>query len=129
MGFQVVRSQLFRAEVIEHRLKCKGVPQNNVSQDNDNPSANQKVQQIATQWTEIIGTLFDKLTGKGATVTYSFDNLVIDIPKAQGPNGKDWGSAQLTIKGKIIISAEAHEADQANLGKRANQKSSVSRVA
>src|SRR4051812_34173818 len=86
----------------------------------DNTPANQNVQRIATQWTELIGTLFDKLTGKGATVTYSFDNLVIDMPRAQGPNGQNLGSAQWTVNGKIIISAEAHKADQAT------HKSSVS---
>ena len=92
----------------------------------DNPSGDQKVQQIASQWTEIIANLFDRLTGKGATVTYSFDNLVIDIPKAQGPNGQDLGSAQWTINGKIIIGAETHETEQGN---QRTYKSSASRVA
>ena len=65
---------------------------------------------MTTQWTEIIGQLFDRLTGKGTSVTYTFDNLVIDIPKAHGPNGQDMGSAKWTVNGKVIITAEAHEA-------------------
>lgn len=72
-------------------------------------SASTNLQQMSSQWAEIIGQLFDRLTGKGASVTYSFDNLVIDIPKAQGPNGQDLGSAKWTINGKIVITAEAHK--------------------
>lgn len=70
---------------------------------------NQGLQQMSAQWAEIIGQLFDRLTGKGASVTYSFDNLVIDLPKAQGPNGQDMGSAKWTINGKVVITAEAHQ--------------------
>ncbi len=67
------------------------------------------IQQTSTQWAEIIGQLFDRLTGKGASVTYTFDNLIIDMPKAQGPGGKDMGSAKWTVNGKVIITAEAHK--------------------
>jgi hypothetical protein len=70
---------------------------------------NQGLQQMSAQWAEIIGQLFDRLTGKGASVTYSFDNLIIDLPKAQGPNGQDMGSAKWTINGKVVITAEAHQ--------------------
>ena len=71
------------------------------------------IQQTSAQWAEIIGQLFDRLTGKGASVTYTFDNLVIDIPKAQGPNGQDMGSAKWTVNGKVIITAEAHQTSEA----------------
>ena len=67
------------------------------------------VQQASTQWAEIIGQLFDRLTGKGASVTYTFDNLIIDMPRATGPNGQDVGSAKWTVNGKIVITAEAHK--------------------
>ncbi len=79
---------------------------------NQNSNASQDMQQMTTQWTEIIGQLFDRLTGKGTSVTYTFDNLVIDIPRAQGPNGQDMGSAKWTVNGKVIITAEAHEASE-----------------
>lgn len=72
-------------------------------------SANANLQQMSSQWAEIIGQLFDRLTGKGASVTYTFDNLVIDMPRAQGPNGQDLGSAKWTVNGKIVITAEAHK--------------------
>lgn len=95
-----------------------------MSQNNSDTS--QSMQQSSTQWAEIIGQLFDRLTGKGASVTYTFDNLVIDMPRAQGPNGQDMGSAKWTVNGKVIITAEAHEsADEA----RQRATSSVSATA
>jgi hypothetical protein len=81
------------------------------------------VQQASTQWAEIIGQLFDRLTGKGASVTYTFDNLVIDMPKAQGPGGRDVGSAKWMVNGRIVITAEAHETSDLP------QRSSVSTAA
>jgi hypothetical protein len=59
----------------------------------------------SNQWAELIGELFDRLTGKGASVTYSFDNLIIDIPRAVGPRGRELGSAKWTINGKLLITA------------------------
>ena len=61
-----------------------------------------------TQWADLISTLFDRLTGKEAVITYEFDNLIVDIPKAAGPGGKELGSAKWTINGKLIIKAEEH---------------------
>jgi hypothetical protein len=74
----------------------------------DSQSGQENTNSKSTQWADLIGTLFDRLTGKEAVITYEFDNLVIDIPKAQGPGGKELGSAKWTINGKLIIKAEAH---------------------
>ncbi|MEW6605765.1 MAG: hypothetical protein AB1351_13915, partial [Thermoproteota archaeon] len=82
------------------------------------------IQQTSTQWAEIIGQLFDRLTGKGASVTYTFDNLVIDMPKAQGPGGQDMGSAKWTVNGKVVITAEAHRTEEGT-----EQRTSVSTAA
>jgi hypothetical protein len=60
------------------------------------------------QWADLLADLFDKLTGKEAEVTYTFDNLEINVPEAVGPDGKTLGSAKWTINGKILIKAEAH---------------------
>ena len=83
-----------------------------MSQLNSNTDTNQDSQENTnsktTQWVDLISALFDRLTGKGAIITYEFDNLVIDIPKAAGPGGKELGSAKWTINGKLIIKAEAH---------------------
>jgi hypothetical protein len=64
-----------------------------------------KMQQTSSQWAEIIGQLFDRLTGKGASATYDFDNLVIDIPKALR-NGLL--TAKLRSLGKLIRLLRRH---------------------
>ena len=61
----------------------------------------------STQWADLMGQLFDRLTGKGAVVSYSFRNLEIDIPKAAGPQGQTLGSAKWVINGEIVIKAQA----------------------
>lgn len=102
-------------------LNAKIAKANVMSQDNT--AVSQGIQQTSAQWAEIIGQLLDRLTGKGASVTYTFDNLEIDIPRAQGPNGQNMGSAKWTINGKIVINAEAHNASEIR------QKTSVSSAA
>ena len=77
----------------------------NTDTNRDNPDYDNSK---STQWVDLIGALFDRLTGKAAVITYEFDNLVVDIPKAAGPGGKELGSAKWTINGKLIIKAEAH---------------------
>jgi hypothetical protein len=42
------------------------------------------------------------------SMTYNFENLTVDVPKARGPGGQDLGSAKWTINGRILINAEAH---------------------
>ena len=91
-----------------------------MSQNTNDPD---KMQQTGSQWAEVIAQLFDRLTGKGASVTYNFDNLVIDIPKAQGPGGREMGSAKWVINGKIMITGEAHQTSE-----EARQRASVSTV-
>jgi hypothetical protein len=71
-------------------------------------SGQENTDQKSTQWVDLIGALFDRLTGKEAVITYEFDNLVIDIPRAAGPGGKELGSAKWTINGRLLIKAEAH---------------------
>ena len=65
-------------------------------------------QSSSSHWAELMAELFDRLTGKGASVSYSFENFVIDIPKAVGPRGQELGSAKWTVNGKIQITAESH---------------------
>ena len=91
-----------------------------MSQNTNDQGAMEK---SSSQWAEIIGQLFDRLTGKGASATYDFDNLVIDIPKAQGPGGRDMGAAQWTINGKVTIAWEAHKTSD-----EAHPRASVSTV-
>ena len=81
---------------------------------------NSSLQQTTTQWAEILGQLFDRLTGKGASVTYNFENLVIDIPRATGPGGQHIGSAQWTINGRVVITAQAYQSDEQTLPNKAS---------
>ena len=62
-----------------------------------------------SNWTDVVGGIVDKLTGKDMEVTYDFDNLEVDIPKATGPEGKELGSAKWKINGKFIISTQLHD--------------------
>jgi hypothetical protein len=89
-----------------------------MSQNTNDQSA---IQQSGSEWAEVISQLFDRLTGKGASVTYNFENLIIDLPRAQGPGGRDMGSAKWTINGRVVITAEAHQTSE-----EARQRASVS---
>jgi hypothetical protein len=60
-----------------------------------------------TQWAELLGQLFDRLTGKGAVVSYRFRNLEIDIPRATGPQDQMLGSAKWVINGELVIKGQA----------------------
>lgn len=62
-----------------------------------------------SNWSDVVGDIVDKLTGKDMEVTYNFDNLEVDIPKATGPEGKELGSAKWKINGKFIISTQLHD--------------------
>ena len=39
-----------------------------------------------TDITEIAQDMWSYLTGKGATVEYSFDNMLVEVPKSTGPD-------------------------------------------
>jgi len=70
-----------------------------------------KAKEGSSQWPELMAQLFDRLTGKGTKITYEFQDLEIDIPRATGPQGQDLGTAKWTVNGKIVITAEAHNAE------------------
>ena len=40
------------------------------------------------QWAELLTQLVDKITGKDVSITYRFDNLQINVPKATGRKGQ-----------------------------------------
>lgn len=72
-------------------------------------STNQTTPESSNKWAEITGQLIDKVIGKNMSMTYDFQQLTIDMPKAEGPGGKHVGSAQWTINGRIVITSEVHE--------------------
>lgn len=71
----------------------------------------EKSKEVPNQWVELIAQLFDRLTGKGGSVAYTFKNLIIDIPRAAGPQGLDLGSAQWTINGRLVMTARDTSGD------------------
>jgi hypothetical protein len=76
----------------------------NINNNSDRSKDSSK--EHTSQWSELISGIIDKLTGKDLQVTYSFDNLEIEIPKAYGPDGKQLGGAKWKVDGKITISTE-----------------------
>jgi hypothetical protein len=74
-----------------------------------NESGKGKDEEGISEWTQLLSQLVDKLTGKDLAITYEFDGLEIDIPKASGPGGKEIGSAKWKIDGKIVISTEVQD--------------------
>ncbi|MFL6309227.1 MAG: hypothetical protein ACJ70Z_04585 [Nitrososphaera sp.] len=89
----------------------------------ENTNDQGEIEKTGSQWAEVIGQLVDRMTGKGASVTYDFKDFEIDVPRAQGPGGKELGGAKWNINGTIAITWEAHEASE---GPR--QRASVSTV-
>jgi hypothetical protein len=67
------------------------------------------VEQSASQWSDILKEVVDKLTGKNMEVTYDFQNFEIDVPKATGPGGKELGSAKWKVNGKFILSTQLRD--------------------
>ena len=65
----------------------------------------------ANQWGELLTQLVDKITGKDVSITYRFDNLEIDVPKATGPKGQELGSAKWNINGKVVIHSQLENKD------------------
>ena len=68
-------------------------------------------QERASQWTELLTQLLDKITGKDVAITYRFDNLEINVPKATGPKGQELGSARLNINAKVVIHSQLENKD------------------
>ena len=59
----------------------------------------------ASNWSEVITKIIDKLVKVDVSVMYTFDHLEIDVPKAHGPGGKELGGAKWVIDGKITITS------------------------
>lgn len=65
-------------------------------------------QKQVSQWADLMGQLFDRLTGKEAVISYGFRNLEVDIPKAPGPQGQNLGSARWVFNGELVIKAQTN---------------------
>ena len=69
----------------------------------------QRQQQAPSQWSQIIGQVLESVAGKNMSTTINFQNLEIDIPKAEGPDGRDLGGAKGTVNGKVVWTTELHK--------------------
>ncbi|MBA2266745.1 MAG: hypothetical protein H0W19_00180 [Nitrosopumilus sp.] len=78
----------------------------NQNMNNNSDRSKNSSKEHISEWSELISRIIDKLTGKDLQVTYSFDNLEIEIPKAYGPDGRQLGGAKWKVDGKITISTE-----------------------
>ncbi|MEC9374243.1 MAG: hypothetical protein VYC34_10385 [Planctomycetota bacterium] len=52
------------------------------------------------EWPDLAIELYDKLTGRGAEITYEFDNMEVDIPSGTG-NGSQ--HARWKLNGALKI--------------------------
>ncbi|WP_148686984.1 hypothetical protein [Candidatus Nitrosocosmicus hydrocola] len=81
---------------------------------------NKNLGKITSKITEhgapVIEQLLDKLTGKGALVKYSFEDLNVEMPSATDPNGRIIGGGKMTIHGTITISARVQDINDVNDG-------------
>ena len=86
-------------------------------ENNENRQAQgQQQQQSPSQWSQMIGQVLENVTGKNMSTTINSQNLEIDIPKAQGPDGRDLGSAKWTLNGKIVWTTELHKTEEIDGG-------------
>ena len=64
----------------------------------------------------VIEQLLDKLTGKGALVKYSFEDLKIEMPSATDPKGRTISGGKMTVHGTITISAKVQNLNDNSSG-------------
>ena len=83
-----------------------GTPGNKDIENKDNTQ-----EENVNQWAKLITQVVDKITGKDVSISYRFDNLEINVPKATGPNGQELGSAKWNIKGKVVIHSQLENKD------------------
>lgn len=53
-----------------------------------------------TNWPELAIGLYDRLTGRGAEITYEFDDMHVKIPSGTGPDAKH---AEWVLSGKMNV--------------------------
>jgi hypothetical protein len=84
-----------------------------MSQKNyENGQLQRQKQESPSRWSQMAGQVLESLTGKNMTATMEFQNLEIDLPKAQGPEGRDLGSAKWVVNGKVVWTTELHKSEE-----------------
>ena len=57
-------------------------------------------------WPELAISLYDRLTGRGAEITYEFEDMEVDVPSKTGP---DADHAQWRIDGTLRIATRERD--------------------
>jgi hypothetical protein len=81
----------------------------NIQSQKKQQQQGQQQQPSTSQWSQIIGQAVESITGKNMSATINFQDLEIDVPRAQGPDGRNLGSAKWIVNGKIIWTTELHK--------------------
>ena len=55
---------------------------------------------LTTNWPELASSLYDALTGRNAEISYTFNNLEVDVPAGTGENVP---TAHWTLNGNITV--------------------------
>jgi hypothetical protein len=58
----------------------------------------------------MIGQILESVMGKNMSTTIDFRGLEVEIPRAQGPDGRDLGNAKWALNGKVVWTTELHKA-------------------
>lgn len=90
-----------------------------------NNNLNKITHKISEEGVPILEQLVEKLTGKGAVITYSFDNLKIEMPKAEGHEGCQICSGSLTVNGSIRITAEVHKKNKGGVEETTGNETTI----
>ena len=87
----------------------------NQDSNNKNNNIQGQGQQQASQWSQMIGQILESVAGKNMSMTIDFRSLEIDIPRAQGPGGRDLGTAKWTLNGRVVWATELHKTEDNRL--------------
>lgn len=64
--------------------------------------------QETTNWPDLAIGLYDRLTGRGAEITYEMDNLIVEVPSGASP---DSPRARWVVNGGLRIRTRDQQAD------------------
>ncbi|MFN3167054.1 MAG: hypothetical protein ACE37H_08325 [Phycisphaeraceae bacterium] len=56
-----------------------------------------------TNWPDLAIGLYDRLTGRGAEITYDFENMHVKVPSGTGDNAQH---AEWVLSGKLKITTQ-----------------------
>ena len=76
--------------------------------ESDADEVEPRVEETRT-WPELAISLYDRLTGRGAEITYEFSDMEVDVPSKTGP---DADHAHWRIDGTLRIATRERDGDR-----------------